>query len=176
MKKKYFLLTTLLTTLATTSCGYGLNEVYDGIPYNSTVYAENYYRDWDARIVEGGAKSKLTNVITRQLQVEQDKVFEKYSDPVFARIDSDAETLKYDSLDVNERYGTHKKLSNYDNSFRYGAKSKLFDGQMFCYGKYELARCQIDENGFGLIFDKETPYLDYFAMNLKASSDHTTGL
>ena len=60
MKKNIFALCALtLISLSMTSCGYALRDVYDGIPYNSTVYEENYYKVWDERLVEGGQKVKL---------------------------------------------------------------------------------------------------------------------
>lgn len=179
MKKKILLFSgMLLTSLLTTSCGYGLKEVYDGVPYNSPVYAENYYRVWDERVKEGSPL--LTDKTSRELDIDNDKVFESYDDPVFKRVDKDSETLEYDYMyeDKNDEsligkvYGPTKKLSRIDNSFKYGVASKLFDGQITCHSKYEIARAQIDETGFALIFDKEAPELDYFAMNFKGSIDH----
>jgi hypothetical protein len=183
MKKKILSATALLITLLTTSCGYGLKEVYDGIPYNSPIYKENYYKVWDERSIEGGNKSQITSTSTRALDIEKDKVFDSYDSEVFKRVEPDSRTLDYyddfPSHDVNKigvGFGPTKRLSLLDNSFRYGVTSKLFDGQLFCHAKYELVRVQIDENGFGVIFDKETPELDYFAINLKGSIDHTNGI
>ena len=42
MKKSFlFKLLIIAPALIVTSCGYGLKEVYSGIPYNSTNYFEN---------------------------------------------------------------------------------------------------------------------------------------
>ena len=67
------------------------------------------------------------------------------------------------------------KLSKSDESFKNGYLSKLYDGWMFCGGRFQLARVQIDEGGFGTIFDKQSDNLEdsYFAMNFKASNDYT---
>ena len=107
-------------------------------------------------------------------------MFESYDSEVFARVEKDAKSLDYyndfpshDAEKIGVGYGPTKRLSLLDNSFRYGVTSKLFDGQLLCHAKYELARVQIDEKGFGMVFDKETPELDYFAVNLKGSIDHT---
>ena len=44
---------------------------------------------------------------------------------------------------------------------------------MFCHGRYQQARVQLDEDGFGAIFSKETDNLNYIAMSFKASYDYT---
>lgn len=72
-------------------------------------------------------------------------------------------------------YGDSYKMSSVDSSFKSGYISKLYDGRMFCGGKHQLARVQIDEGGFGTIFNKQSDNLDdaYFAVNFKGSNDFT---
>lgn len=71
--------------------------------------------------------------------------------------------------------GDDYKLTKADDSFKNGYLSKLYDGWMFCGGRFQLSRVQIDEGGFGTIFDKQSDDLEdsYFAMNFKASNDYT---
>ena len=45
-----FKLLLIAPSIIITSCGYGLKEVYDGVPYNSSNFFENYYENWDNKI------------------------------------------------------------------------------------------------------------------------------
>lgn len=166
-------------TLLLSGCGYGLKEIYPGNVYNSVDYYQNFYREWDKDINYHNEKSKIINVTEEPylLDKDNDLVFEKYSDSNFAIIQPDYESYSYSS-DIYEppegklSYGQTFKLSKTEPSFKYGYISKLFNGQMFCNGNYELARVQIDESGFGMEFSKELDNYSYFALNLKASIDY----
>ena len=182
MRKYMKLLLVIAPSLVLSSCGYALKEVYDGAAYNSPVFEENYYRVWNSKIDERSDKNSITTTTTREIK-ETDFVFTKYTDSTVARVDPDTKTLNYvddypshDESKIGVGYGPTKRLSLLDNSFRYGYVSKLFDGQLFCNGKYQIARTQIDESGFGVLFEKETPSLDYFAINLKGAVDYTTDI
>lgn len=183
MRKSYKWLFTI-PLFALTSCGYGLEELYDGDAYNSPIFEKNYYREWDDELV-----NKITNKDAQDIELDYEKnnVFlSYYGDEHFHKlepsraesndpVDGHPEYLTYDGIDksVPYYYGPKKCLSNIDDSFRYGYMSKLFDGQMFCGGKFQLSRVQIDERGFGKLFEKECISAKYFAMNFKASSDYT---
>jgi hypothetical protein len=188
MKKKplYFALFAVMG-VSLTSCGYALKEVYDGVPFNSTNYAENYYKVWDSRIDSSNNNNQITSKTSRVLEKDRDLIAYSYEDTTFDRLEPEANELDYyvDSVSNNdhligEGYGPSKKLSRQDSSFKYGVTSKLFDGQMFCNSKYEQARVQMDEKGFGMVFSKEIYELPsagqnagYFALQFKASMDHT---
>ncbi len=179
----------LFPSLVLTSCGYGLKEVYEGIPYNSTEFTENYYRVWDKSIDYRQEQNKITKTLeTRILEQEKDKVFVKpFAGEGF---ETDYENFKiceknwsgYEyGLDKREpdngkkAYGPAVKLSAIDQSFNYGVASKLFDGQIFCNGDYQLSRTQVgstnlgDFGGFGVRFAKECTYSEYFMCNFKCS-------
>ena len=47
MKLSRYKLLLVFPALALSSCGYGLKQTYKGVPYNSTVFAENYYNVWN---------------------------------------------------------------------------------------------------------------------------------
>ena len=184
MNYKVFKFTLPLLVLSLSSCAYGLKEYYRGDAYNSTVFAENYYNVWNSKIDLNNPKNQITSQSEREL-VDEDYVFENYNDSILRSVDGDTENLEYTKdlysknkpdYYLNVGYGPTKKLSRVDSSFKYGYISKLFDGQMFCWGYYQAARVQINENGFGTLFSKEGSPSDqsYFALNLKASYDYTS--
>ena len=181
MKKIYRLLLIPLS-LSMAACGYGLREIYPGNAYESGNFQKDYYKVWDERIDVNSNKNKIIRTEMHVLDDDTDYVFREYDDANFRLVDHDAyENLSYTSdyfpndedkyLDVG--YGPTRKMGRIDDSFRYGYLSKLFDGQMFCHSRFQAARVQIDESGFGVLFDKETNFNTYFALNLKASYDYT---
>lgn len=188
--KKINKLVFLIPLLTLTSCRYSLDEVYRGNYFNSTVFQENYFTK---------TVNELRDNIDEKTSVdflldETDKVFTSYDE---MNVDLDAKANihgeKEDKpLDYSEDYSPHnpeslydvgygptRKMSRIDNSFKYGHVSKLFDGQMFCHGRYQNARVQINENGFDHMFKKELVNLNlngnktYFALNFKAAVDYT---
>ena len=176
MKKSLSKLLILVPIFSLTACGYSLREIYDGNAYNSGVFAENYYRDWDEAIKEGSNKVTVKEDI--RLEKEKHHVFTSYKDSNFQYCEKNYDSYVYDDQILLEEgdtpaYGDQKKLSSIDDSFKYGYVSKLFDGNMFCNGRYQLARVQIDEGGFGKLLNKELSQFDFFAMNFKASLDYT---
>ena len=180
MKKNNLrLLTILLPTILLTGCGYGLKEIYPGNVYNSVDYNLNFYRVWDDEINYHLDNSQVENKNQEVYQLDKNinKVFTNFNDPNFLMLQSDADGYSYSS-DIYEPQGDKKSygqtfmLSKTEQSFKYGYVSKLFNGQMFCNGSYELARVQIDESGFGTKFKKEIGEYNYFALNFKASLDY----
>ena len=151
---KYLL---LLPLVALTSCGYSLDYIVEGNKYNSSIFAENYYSHWDQELKNArqGESRTITNHIT------------SFGD--LFKIDADV-LGKYSTADD---YGEEYKMNLVDDMFNYGYQSKLFDGQVQCLGYYQLARVQIDEQGFSMRFSKEGNNLDYFAMQFKATTDNT---
>jgi hypothetical protein len=191
MKKRYLIIPAFtLITLATTSCGLGLKEIYRGDEYNSPVFEENYYTKWDSRIDANNINNKIIKTEVINLDKTQDYVFESYykrqddgnlvkgePDQNLLSIDSAVKNLRYSPWDVintdKELYGDVYKLSNQNDSFKHGVLSKLYDGQLYCEGNYQLARVQINENGFGTILNNQGSNLDYFAVQFKSSNDYT---
>ncbi len=182
-----------ITPLCCASCSLLLDETYAGNAYNSPVFAENYYKTWDERIDEQSDKYIVSSETQVTLDESEDKVFTSYyslgsTQTVSSNLyllDSQTSSLKYsddnstgldDSNLYGVAYGETRKMSRIDDSFRYGYLSKLFDGQMFCEGRYQLARVQIDTQGFGHMFSKELKDYTastYFALNFKAAVDYT---
>ena len=177
-KNRYKLLSLIIPTMLLTGCGYGLKEIYEGDVYNSVDYNRNFYREWNDEInyKKDGNKVENKDQEVYQLDKVTNKVFTNFNDPNFLLLQSDASEYSYTS-DIYEpadkkSYGQTFMLSKTEQSFRYGYISKLFNGQMFCNGSYELARVQIDEDGFGAKFKKEIKEYNYLALNFKASLDY----
>ena len=176
MKFKMRKILLLVPMMVLSGCGYGLKEIYQGDVYVSVDYNKNFYGEWDETIkkVEEDNKDQPAYVLNK----DNDNVFTSFNDENFVHVQPDADKYSYES-DLNEpsdpekkSYGQTYALGNIDSSFKYGYLSKLFNGQMFCHSTYELARVQIDENGFGTKFSKEIKEYDYFALNFKASLDY----
>ena len=183
MKLSRYKLLLIAPSLLLTSCGYGLKETFNGLPYNSSVFAENYFNVWDKRInpfVEG---NKITvNKEDYILDEEQDKVFLSLKDTAFRECDDKWNDYEYgyDKVEPEESdkkaYGPAVAMTKLDDSFKYGVVSKMFDGQMFCNGDYQRSRTQVEpinnedaSKGLGVLFSKETNNASYFMMNFKCS-------
>ena len=187
MKKSFlFKLLIIAPALIVTSCGYGLKEVYSGIPYNSTNYFYNYFNVWNNKINPYSGNNDI-NVKKEEtvLDLDENKVFTSIKDANFKRCDPDWDTYVYTydkdavpTLEENKHlkpYGPTVCMTKLDDSFKYGVVSKMFDGQMFCNGDFQMSRTQVEptnqgkENGFGVLFSKESNNASYFMMNFKCS-------
>ena len=156
IKNKLVLLTSLMMM---TSCGYAFNNAIDYKIDHSSVFQDNFYRIWDKRLGTDHLENK-TEVI--DIVSSSITYWEKYNDDKFKIIDVDAASMQFNSggrnksdTDSIKYFENHRKLSLYDSTFKNGFISKLFDGQVDCYGYYQQARIQIDETGFGYLFKKE---------------------
>ena len=178
----------IVPSLMITACGYGLKEIYKGVPYVSGDFFRNYYSAWDDRINPNSNSNKITKYEEERELTAADKVFTSYKDAAFEINETEADKYiyYYDLSEPTENdgeaygkkpYGPAVKLSNYDDSFRYGVVSKLFDGQMFCNGYYAAARVQVkdgrrknnSDGGFGALFSKECDNATYMMLNFKCS-------
>ena len=190
MKKHLvFRLLSLSSVLAITACGYGLKEVYDGIPYNSTNFVENYFTTWDKAIDYRKGGNSITETKTeRVLSKHNDLVFEYLED---VKHEDDYKNFqkcepnwlnyayvwdRYEPTVLSKKgYGPDVSLNKADNSFKKGVRSKLFDGQMFCNGDFQQARIQVGSTnstfgGFGIQLEKECFSSSYFMCNFKCST------
>lgn len=188
-KRLIFKLISLSSVLAISACGYGLKEVYDGIPYNSPVFVNNYFTTWDKSIDYRRSGNNITETIEeRVLSKDDDLVFEYLEDVHHEEDYKNFQKCEPDWLDyayvwdryeptelAKKAYGPDVSLNKADNSFKKGVRSKLFDGQMFCNGDFQQARVQVgseesDYSGFGLQFEKECFSSSYFMCNFKCST------
>lgn len=182
MMKSPFKFLLIVPTLFITACGYGLKEIYNGVPYTSGDFFKNYYTEWKDSINPYKSNNKITSSMEeRELDEQEDFVFTSTKDTNFELLETNYDKYIYyydiyqpeaDNLKDLLPYGPAVKLSNYDDSFRYGVVGKLFDGQMFCNGYYANARVQVKEgkgNGFGALFSKECDNASYMMLNFKCS-------
>ena len=165
-----------------TACGYGLKETYKGIPYHSSNFVENYFKEWNKLINPYSSENKIIEKRDVHSLNDDDLPFRSLDDVNFRDCDKNWNSYAY-NYDIYEptddsgrkAYGPAIKLSGYDESFKYGVTSKMFDGQMFCNGDYENARTQIEpineteESGMGVLFSKECNDASYFMMNFKCA-------
>ena len=182
MKKlSHFKLFLIAPTLVLTACGYGLKEVYEGIPYNSSNFFENYFNEWNSQINPYDSNNRITDKKdVYSLNSDTDKVFTSLDDVNFRDCDPNWNSYAYtydkeNPDDGTLAYGPAVCLAKANNSFKYGITSKMFDGQMFCNGDYQKSRTQVEptnhgeSKGFGVLFSKECNNPSYFMMNFKCS-------
>lgn len=161
MNKKFLV---LLPLIFLTSCGYSLSYLVKGNTYSSSVFKENYYSHWDDELKH--ARSEESHNIANPVTSFNDAF----------KVDPSL----YDKYLSSSDYAKDYKMNNIDEMFNYGVQSKLFDGQMVCGAQdghperaYSLARIQTAEEGFSIRFNKESDELNYFAVQLKATTDNT---
>lgn len=164
MFKKYLKSFILLACLTLTSCRGELNEIFNGDEYNNPVFKENYYYERPAILED---EERIIKKDAIQLMPGDFSI--SYEDDSLYYLDENIYSTSYTS------YGDLYKLSNVDESFKYGYLSKLYDGEMFCNGRYQLSRVQVGEEGFATLFDKELYTYDYFAMNFKCAANFDDG-
>ena len=64
----------IVPTLFITACGYGLKEIYNGVPYTSGDFFKNYYTEWKDSINPYKSNNKITSSIEeRELDEQEDK-------------------------------------------------------------------------------------------------------
>lgn len=175
MKKSLCKFISFLPILSLCACGYKVKEVFNYSDYNSPDFEANFYRVYSDGIQPGS--SNINDLGEYVLDDSKDYVFKSFDDDNFKFVETNSARYQYQDEGLQSEgmlaYGSAKKLSLCDDTFKEGYVSKLFDGQMFCNGKTQKARVQIDEGGFGTLFQKELASYSYFAMNFKASYDFT---
>ena len=141
MNKKLPLL--LLGAIALTSCA-KTEKLYRADQYNSPVFDENYYLEWDgidslSSKIESTHKTAITPKCT--------------SDSKF-KFDGDETEYVWNGL-KEEEFGYSHNVSDIEKKFSYGVTSKLFDGRVRCEGLYQKSRVQLDKSGFAMYFPKQ---------------------
>lgn len=166
----------LLPLVGIVSCGYSSSYLVEGNKYISSKFSENYYTHWDQELKDAHFNEAID--INNEVLISGIN-YSYFGDNIINGLgEIDPNYFEKDpSLD---EFGSEFKMSDIDESFKYGYQSKLFDGQLVCGGQndhpeyaYQLGRVQINENGFSVRFSKESNSLHYFALNLKASTDNT---
>ena len=156
----------IISLFALTSCGTKVSMLGNYGLDHSANWKDNYYTYFDEKL------SKL-DVEEHILDVDDNKVFTSFKDDNFIALEERAtgdNAYSYEmDFDPDIGFGSNMKLSKDNEKVKEGVASKLFDGQMFCYGYFEAARVQINENGFTSSFGKALVSSDYLYLNFKSA-------
>lgn len=144
------------------SCGTELSKTAHFNVDHSGVWEDNFYTRWD---------ESLRNKETEQVTITEDEnqVFTSFYDQHFLDLEPDHSLTYYDFDETS--FGTHRNLALHDPLVNDGFVSKLFNGLLFCNGWYELARVQINEEGFSSSFYKPIQSADYLFLQFKSALD-----
>jgi hypothetical protein len=188
--KKSSLLTLLfiVTSIVTTSCKNKIVDVAIDDQYNSPLFAKNEYTTWDDRLPKEnlGIEVEPANVATSRFDVYYKPTYDYGYDYQYIKDYKSGYTFrdkdKYSYAHDITNYGDLFKLNQVSNNFKQGYLSKLFDGIMFCGGRFQKVRVQVPPSGFGFMFANELklpPFdptnfasLPYFALQFKGGSDY----
>lgn len=72
---------------------------------------------------------------------------------------------------IGVAFGRTLCLDRIDDSFKRGALSKLYDGQLHCNGAYSKARTQLTSDGYSAFFPKTMDTADYFVVSGRWADD-----
>ena len=161
MRKKLYIFLPLL--LVVTSCKNFERNFNDANKYNASNWKDNYYNVYDPEF----SNAALRNTFN----LSSCDIFTSFYDQKFKEIDPDGSKMNLLSEDEELSYSMNRRLINYNSELKYGVISKLFDGKMFCNGRYEKVRTQINSTGFGFKTNKKIEKYDYFAMNFRCDLD-----
>ena len=161
MNKKRFPLL-LLAVFALSGCQ-KTNLLYGENAYNSPIFDENYYLEWDG---------------IRNLQLDNTKsgYFTKltYSSGDKVTIGGVESSYTWGG-DKEEQFGYSNNLSKIEKKFSYGITSKLFDGRVRCEGLYQKSRVQLDKSGFAMFFPKSLVSTKYLGFACRGGTDYPAG-
>ena len=142
MNKKPFIFHLVAFTLS--GCA-KTNLLYGENAYNSPVFDENYYLEWEGvKELDKKLDSTQAGAYTNLWYSSENKIF----------INGE-EIKEYTwSGDKAKQFGYNNNLSKIEKDFSYGVTSKLFDGRVRCEGLYQKSRVQLDKSGFAMFFPK----------------------
>ena len=163
MNKKCILL--ILTTLALTSCA-KTRELYPGDAYNSPIFDENYYVEWDG--INNLAISNQVDMPYSNLNLCYDR------DNKVVIGTTEIENYTWGGVKETQ-FGYNNNLSKVEKKFAYGVTSKLFDGRVRCEQQYQKSRVQVDKSGFAMYFPKSLVSAKYLGFACRGGTDFPQG-
>ena len=163
MNKKLTLL--LLGAVALASCA-KTEKLYTENQYNSPVFDENYYTDW-----EGINNINATDVGGGLSNLDYSTTAKSENVKIGGNV---VEGYKWDGL-KDEQFGYNHNLSKIEKKFNYGVTSKLFDGRVRCEGLYQKSRVQVDKSGFAMYFPKALKQAKYLGFACRGGTDYPSG-
>lgn len=171
MNKKPLILLLSMFTLA--SCA-KTNLLYGENAYNSPVFDENYYNEWDG-IDQLDKKLQdnygfITNFSCDDYvpKDSKEKVKEVY-------VNGKIQKGYYWNGDKEKQFGYNHNLSKIEKSFNYGITSKLFDGRVRCESLYQKSRVQVNSTGFAMYFPKMLVSTKYLGLGCRGGTDYPKG-
>ena len=162
MNKKRFPLL-LLTVFALAGCA-KTNLLYGENAYNSPVFDENYYTEWDG-INNLDLDHKMNGLYKNPHYSAGNEVYigdRKINDYTWGG-------------DKEEQFGYNNNLAKIEKKFSYGITSKLFDGRVRCEGLYQKSRVQLDKSGFAMYFPKSLVSTKYLGFACRGGTDYPSG-
>lgn len=204
---RYLLMPLIALTLV--SCKGAVREVYQGNEFHTQDFVANYYTIFpdELKDVKYAQNETIIDLLANQFTQKQvfsnayyeaifkdftrgflsyQDMIDLYGDQTIKQMQKDgrsefeiAEALPNSTKATWYEYAKHHKLSNYNDSFKSGIFSKLTEGLLSCDGSGSLVRIQINEDGFGKIFDYELNQYDSLTISLRGGTDipyGTTGL
>lgn len=164
MNKKIISLLSLVSVFALVGCAKtNPRYLYGENAYNSPIFDENYYTDWD------GIKELL---LEGQSNGAYSKLFFSDDSVVIGGIKQEGYTwggLK------EEQFGYNNNLAKIEKKFSYGITSKLFDGRVRCERLYQKSRVQLDKSGFAMFFPKSLVGVKYLGLACRGGTDYSAG-
>jgi len=155
-----------------------VQELYDGHAYDTGDFMQNYYPVWNDGLAAGriGEVAKTYQITTTNgFQIESDDDIENKLRPTDSKnTDGDYYSFTSDTPhdDAEYGYGPSNNLIAIDEVFAKGFLSRLYDGRIHCDGvTYAQTRVQIDQGGYGTLFEKELTSYRYFAISLKGADE-----
>lgn len=145
MKKRYLILPILAMTLV--GCR-KTEEAFEHGQYNSPVFDNNYYTEWDGVDKVEIAKTDTIHV-PNIIYIENREI-------------KNTPEIPYD-FEV-------RNLIKEEDKFSYGYLSKLYDGRLRCDGLTTRSRVQLNKTGYGTFFPKEYRGSESIALALRGAT------
>ena len=168
MNKKPFIF--LLAALALSSCN-KTNLLYGANAYNSPVFDENYYTEWEG-IDKLGKQIQSSSSGSYGYLFDSDCV---QPNPTTISIGG-KEIKKYAwAGEKSKQFGYNNNLAKIEKGFSYGVTSKLFDGRVRCERQYQKSRVQLNKSGFAMYFPKLLVSVKYLGFACRGGTDYPKG-
>ena len=168
MNKKLSLL--LLGAIALSGCA-KTERLYPENKYNSPIFDENYYIDWEGvdqiQATDGGVRNP-----TADFSIQSEMSYVTIGGKQM--MNSKNEPAKWGGS-KEDQFGYANNVSKVEKKFNYGVTSNLFDGRVRCEGSYQKSRVQVDKSGFAMYFPKALKQAKYLAFACRGGTDYPSG-
>ena len=150
------------------------NLLYGENAYNSAVFDENYYTEWEG-VKELDKKLEREDVGNYWNLVSDDYVPDPGQKAKQVTVNGKLQKGYYWNGDKEKQFGYNHNLSKVEKGFNYGVTSKLFDGRVRCESLYQKSRVQLDRSGFAMYFPKMLVSATYLGLGCRGGTDYPKG-